>query len=51
MPPVITGTEHIDDNQYGEGGYWIVHFQDEDNRKVRFNQTDDGNMAFDRIRD
>lgn len=52
MPkPIITGTEHIDDNQHGEGGYWIVHFQDGDNRKVRFYQTDDGKMEFDRIRD
>lgn len=52
MPkPIITGTEHIDDDKYGEGGYWIVHFQDEGNRKVRFYQTDDGNMDFDRIRD
>lgn len=52
MPkPVIIGTEHFEDNQYGEGGYWIVHFQDGDNRKVRFYQTDDGCMEFDGIRD
>lgn len=47
--PVITSIEHIDDNQYGEGGYWLVHLEDGENRKLRFFTTDAGTQDFDQM--
>lgn len=47
--PIITAMEHVDDDKYGEGGYWIVHLQEGKSRNMRFYTTDEGTMDFERI--
>lgn len=47
--PVITAVEHVDDDKYGEGGYWIVHLQEGTSRNLRFYTTDEGKMNFERV--